>query len=62
MNMKNAKRLPETTENYLVNIGPGLLNYARQAVLRDWDPNTPRVTEEEREVIMTTEKTSRIEE
>jgi hypothetical protein len=58
MRMRKARLLPETTKNYLINIGPGLFNYARQAVLRDWDPNTPRVTREEREVILKTEGVS----
>lgn len=48
---RNTKRLGETTENYLISIGPGLLNYGRKAVLRNWDPTTPRVTDKEREIL-----------
>jgi hypothetical protein len=56
MSNKKPKYLEETTDNDLINIGPELLNYGRQAVLRKWDPKTPRVTEEEREIIIKAEE------
>lgn len=47
----NNEDFPESADNHLVYIGPGLVEYGRIAVMRDWDPNTLRVTEEERKIL-----------